>query len=231
MSTPVFRAYLLLFPLLLAVLSGSTAAAAGLDRYREFVIGASTADILAGTRATPRDLRTLHTRPSLLQELSWRPARSGPGDANASISAVHFSFLDDRLFRIVVDYSRSGTEGLSHADMTAALAAVYGPVSPLPAQPRRRDTHDNLDAVLPIAAWREGDASVTLHTSEYSGTFGLVVTSVSRDDLARKAQAAAVVMDNREAPALEAARVKAAAAAEKAADAETRTTNKAKFLP
>lgn len=230
MTTTLCRPRLLLVPLFLALLSGSTAAA-GLDRYREFALGASTADILAATLATPRDLRTLHTRPSLLQELSWRPSRSGPGEANASVSVIHFSFLDDRLFRLVVDYSRSGTEGLNQADMTAALTSVYGPVSPLPPTPRRRDAQDSLDAARPIAVWREGDASVVLHTSEYAGTFGLAVTSVSREGLARKAQAAAVVMDDREAPALEAARLKAAAAAEKAADAATRTTNKAKFLP
>lgn len=228
MSTSVVRA---LLPFLLTVLLGSPAAAAGLDRYRDFALGASTADILTATLAVPRDLRTLHTRPALLQELSWRPSRSGPDDAHASVAAILFSFLDDRLFRIGVEYSRSGTEGLSRADMTAALTAVYGPVSPLPMAPKRRASYDSLDSESPIVAWRDGDWSVVLHTSEYSGTFGLVVTSASREGLARKAQAAAVVMDDREAPAREAARLKAAAAATRAAEAETRTTNKARFQP
>jgi len=220
-----------LVPLLLTVLTGAPAAAAGLDRYRDFALGASTGDILATTRTLPRDLTTVHSRPSLLQNLSWRPGRSGPGDPNASISAVHFSFLDDRLFRIVVDYSRSGTEGLSHADMTAALSAVYGPASAAPARAKARAGYDSLDATRAIATWRDGDASVALNASEYSGTFGLVITSVSREGLARKAQAAAVVMDDREAPVREAARLKAAADASKAADEATRTTNKATFLP
>ncbi|MGE3579198.1 MAG: hypothetical protein AB7I25_12130 [Vicinamibacterales bacterium] len=228
MNTTVIRP---LLALVLMVLLGTPAAAAGLDRYRDFALGASTADVLAATAALPRDLRTLHSRPSLLQELSWRPARGGPGDVHASISAILFSFLDDQLFRITVEYSRSGTEGLSHGDMTAALIAVYGPVSSLPAPSKQRASYDSVDTTRAIAAWREGDASVVLHTSEYSGTFGLVVTSEARESLARKAQAAAVVIDQREAPALESARLKAAAAAAKAADAATRTTNKATFQP
>jgi len=229
MRPPMFHLPLAL--LILTALAGSPAAAAGTDRYRDFALGASTAEILTATRADTRELKTLHARPSLLQEISWRPARSGPGDANASVSTIVFSFLDDRLFRIAVEYTRSGTDGLSHVDMRTALAGVYGPAHASPAQPKQRPGYDSLDATRPIATWRDGDSSVVLNTSEYSGTFGLVVTSVSREGLARKAQAAAVVMDDREAPTREAARVKAAAAASKAAEEATRTTNKARFLP
>lgn len=217
--------------LLLMLVVTSPAHAADLTRYREYTLGATTEEVLATTKATARDLKLLHSRPSLLQELPWRPARSAAKVDGDSVSGIVFSFLDNRLYRIAVDYVRSRTEGLSHADMTASLVAIYGPVSPLPAQARRRPGYDSLDAPITVAQWLQGDTAVALQTSEYSATYSLLITSTSGAALARKAQAAAVTMDEREAPLREAARAKDAAAAAKAADDKTRTTNKATFTP
>ena len=41
-----------------------------------------------------------------------------------------FSFYNDQLFRIVVDYSHDRTEGMTQADMIEALSDVYGAVLP-----------------------------------------------------------------------------------------------------
>jgi hypothetical protein len=95
----------------------------------------------------------------------------------------------------------------------------------------RESTLESLDAPAVLATWRQGDTSIALQQSVYGGTFGLVIVSVPLEALARKAQATAVTMDNREAPQREAARAKAAADAEKAAAEKTRTTNKAAFKP
>ena len=215
----------------LCLLTVITANAADFSQYRDYKLGASTADILSATKSTPRELTTLHARPSLLQELSWRPAHTMTKSGSDSIGGVVFSFLDNRLYRIAVEYARSRTEGLSRGDMTASLVAVYGPVGPLPAQPRRRPGYDSLDVPTTVALWLQGDTTIALQTSEYSATYGLVITSTSREALARKAQAASVTMDEREAPVREAARAKDAAAAAKAADDKTRSTNKATFTP
>src|SRR5690348_10974704 len=80
------------------------AAAADFATYRAFTLGTSTADVLARTGASPRDVTKLHDRPALLEELSWRlPYRIDAADRD-SVAAIVFSFVDDQLFRMAVDY-------------------------------------------------------------------------------------------------------------------------------
>jgi hypothetical protein len=168
-----------------------------------------------------------------LQELSWRP-RYVIGRTAAdreSIAAIVFSFIDNQLFRMAIDYERSRTEGLTKEDMIASLSAMYGPRSTRPAPTAPRSSFDSLDTPTVIATWHEADATLTLNQSTYSGGFGLVITSIPLEALARKAQATAVTMDAREAPAREAARAKEQADTARAAAEKTRTTNKATFKP
>jgi hypothetical protein len=115
--------------------------------------------------------------------------------------------------------------------MIASLSAIYGPRStgPLPAAPRLGV--DSIYAPTVRAVWRQGDTTIMLQQSTYGGGFGLVIMSVPLDALARKAQAAAVTMDAREAPAREAARAKEQADAARGAAEKTRTTNKGAFKP
>jgi hypothetical protein len=218
---------------LIVVSSSSPVAAADPGTYREFRLGASTADVIARADAAPRDLKTLHARPALLEELSWRPPYTSrlDSDGGDSVAGIVFSFVDDQLFKIAIDYDRSRTEGLTKEDLIASLTAVYGPRSTTAVSPRPQSALDSLDTPTVLARWRQGDTSITLQQSPYSGGFGLVILSVPLDALARKAQATAVTIDAREAPAREAARAKAQAEADKAAAEKTRTTNKAAFKP
>ena len=207
--------------------------AADLGSYREFTIGASTADVIARTGAAERDVKTLHERPALLQELSWRPRYMigrNFGDRD-SVATIVFSFIDNQLFRMAIDYERSRTEGLTKEDMITSLSAMYGPRSTQPAPTASRPTFDSLDTPTLIATWRQSDATLTLSQSAYGGGFSLTITSIALEALARKAQATAVTMDAREAPAREAARVKEQADAARAAAEKTRTTNKDRFKP
>jgi hypothetical protein len=209
-------------------------AAADPGTYREFSLGASTADVTARAGAAARDVRKLHERPALLEELSWR-ARYAIGRESAegdSVAAIVFSFVDDQLFKMVIDYDRRRTEGLTKEDLIGALTTVYGPRSTAPVPAPQRSTMDSLDTTVVIARWRQGDTSIALQQSTYGGGgFGLVILSVPLEALARKAQATAVTMDAREAPVREAARAKAQAEADKAAADKTRTTNKTTFTP
>jgi hypothetical protein len=70
-----------------------------------------------------------------------------------------------------------------------------------------------------------------LQRNRYSDSFTLVITSLSLDTIARKAQATAVVMDEREAPAREAALQKKQADDERKAEELVRTANKKVFQP
>jgi hypothetical protein len=115
--------------------------------------------------------------------------------------------------------------------MIASLSAMYGPRSTRPVPTAPRSSFDSLDTPMVIATWRQGDAALALNQSPYSGEFSLVITSTALEALARKAQATAVTMDAREAPAREAARAKEQADAARATAEKTRTTNKATFKP
>ena len=168
-----------------------------------------------------------------MEELSWRPPYvSGQDSADRdSVAGIVFSFVDDQLFRISINYDRSRTEGLTKEDLIASLTTVYGPRSTALPSPRPPSATDSLDTPLVLARWLQGDTSIALQHSQYSGGFGLMIVSVRLEALARKALATAVTMDAREAPAREAARVKAEADAEKAAADKVRTANKATFKP
>lgn len=214
------------------LLASSPVAAADLGSYRDFTIGASTADVIALTGAAERDMKTVHQRPALLQELSWRPRyASGRNSADRdSVAAIVFSFIDNQLFRMAIDYDRTRTEGLTKEDMITSLSAMYGPRSTQPAI-TPRPAFDSLDTPTVFATWRQGDVILTLNQSTYGGGFSLVIISVPLEAAARKAQATAVTMDAREAPARDAARAKELADAARVAAEKTRTTNKDTFKP
>jgi len=82
-----------------------------------------------------------------------------------------------------------------------------------------------------IAEWRHADTTVVLQRKHYNDAFFLVVTSLPLDIIARHAHETALAMDQREAPAREAALLKKRADAEKAAAETTRSTNKKAFRP
>jgi hypothetical protein len=215
------------------LLSSWPVAAADLGAYRDFRLGASTADVVARAGSPERDVKKLYQQPALLEELSWRPSYTSSRESadRDSVAAIVFSFVDNQLFRMAIDYDRGRTEGLTKEDMITSLSAIYGPRSTGPAPVASRPAFDSLDAATVLARWRQGDTTVTLHQSMYGGRFSLVITSVPLEALARKAHATAVTMDAREAPAREAARVRAQAVAAQAAAEKTRTTNKAAFRP
>lgn len=217
----------------LTLVASAPAVAADLDVYREFKLGTSTAEVASRAKTTDRDMRTLHDRPSLLQEISWRPPYTlgKSGSERDSVRSIVFGFVDDQLFRMVVDYDTSRTEGLTKDDVIASLTTIYGPRSTQPIRAARGAGSESLQVGIVIAEWRQDDTVVALQQSAYTGGFGLVVTSVALELKARQALASAIAISNREAPAREAARVKDEAAAAKTAAEKTRTTNKGTFQP
>lgn len=208
-----------------------TASAAELTRYREFELGTSLAAVTAVTLTAERDLKTLHSRPALLQEVVWQPryTTGAPVADRSSIDRMVFSFVDNQLFKMTVAYERGRTTGLTNADMIAALTELYGaPASPSVSS---RGAADASDAAAVIAEWRQGDVQMALQRTRYNESFSLVITSLSLNAIADKAQATALVMDAREAPARDAALAKKRADELRQAEEQTRTTNKKVFHP
>lgn len=213
------------------VLASWPAAGADLHTYHGFALGMSTADVVAHAGAKDADVKTLHEQPSLLQELSWRRPYQSEPTADDSIDAIVFNFVDGRLFKMTVSYETDRTQGLTKEDVIESLAAIYGPRSTVPVRAARRSEFESIDTPIALAAWSDADSTITLNQSPFSQTYGLVITSTTREALARKALAVATSRAAREAPAREAARAKADAEAERAAATKTRATNRAGFQP
>jgi len=212
------------------VLAVSTVSSAELTRYREFELGASLAAVTAVTQTQQRDLKTIHSRPAVLQQLEWRPRyMSGtPVPGRDSIDRLLFDFVNDQLFKMSVVYAQDRTNGLTNEDMVESLSGVYGP----PSSPRTpRSSTGTQDAPAIVAEWRQADASLVLQRQQYSNAFVLVVTSLSLDAVARTAEATALVLDEREAPQREAALAKKRADDERQAEAVARSANKKVFQP
>lgn len=216
---------------IVAVVAACTVAAAEFSKYREFDLGSSVAAVVAVTKTADRDLKTIHSRPALLQDVVWQPRymSGAPVADRSSINEIAFNFVDDRLFRMTVTYDRSRTNGLTNADMIAALTDVYGPASNPTTPPRARDEDERLVTVL--AQWQQADTHLVLQRIDYNDSFSLVITSLPLEAIARKARTTAVVLEAREAPAREAAVAKKRAEDQRAAEEQARTANKKVFKP
>jgi hypothetical protein len=216
----------------IAALSGSLVTAQDRTGYREYRLGSDLASIAKQTAVAPSAVTTLHQRPAILQELEWRPPYFLKDSTRQTdpVGKIVFSFLNDRLFRMVVDYDTLRTEGLTNADVIAALVATYGP--PATSLPRRQASSDFAATPdTPIAHWVDADSSVTLFKVAYPTAFRLTVVSPKDEALARTAIAESKRLDLREAPQREAARQKKEAAEAGAALDKTRLANKAGFKP
>jgi hypothetical protein len=217
----------------LAILAGQAVSAQDTFRYRQFQMGSDLASIakLTGTPATAA--KSIHTRPVVMNDLEWRP-RNYSGSASPQTDPVDvmlFRFYDDQLFKVIVDYDRRRTEGMTAADMIEAISATYGPISQVPSRQFGTPTVQYGFPDTPLAVWGNADYSVTLLRVAYPAAFRLVVASTRLDDLARIASVAAVRLDVAEAPQREREREKRAADVSAAAQEKSKTENKAQFKP
>ena len=217
------------------LLCGTASSAQDLGRYREFELGSDVAVVSTVTSTAASDLKVIHHRPAVIQELTWRPrygARRAASPDTESVEQVVFGFHDGRLFRVTVDYDREQTKGLIDADMVEAISAVYGPQVKPSVSRRQQAPPVYDDPGTPIAQWGNADNSVMLYRlSSYATSFRLIVTAEPIAALARTAAARALVLDAREAPQRETAREKKEAEDRGAAEEKARSTNKATFRP
>src|SRR5713226_10741096 len=89
-----------------------------LSRYREFQFGMNLLAVAKQADMKPSEARMIHQRPAVIQELEWRPPRSlGSSPQADPVSEVLFSFYNGELFRMVVNYDRYRTEGLTDEDV------------------------------------------------------------------------------------------------------------------
>jgi hypothetical protein len=204
-------------------------------QYRNFELGVNVAAVSVLTGVATSEAKTIHERPAVLQDLEWRPSRwttSAVLPSTDPVQQIAFSFYNDRLFRIVVDYDRDRTEGMTDADMVEAMSAVYGVTALRAAGPARVASRIETESGSPVARWGDAGHTVVLYrTSSYRGGFRLIVKDSSLDDLARKATIQAMRLDDQEAPRREVARLKKEQDDGRAAAEKARLANKKVFRP
>ena len=204
--------------------------------YREFALGSPVARVLAQVHSTVADVALLHERPALLQELRWRAPYFATGPSSAPIDPVQqilFSFFDNQLFRITIDYDPLRTEGMTDADVVAALSERYG-MPLLPSDPTQTSvalSAVSLNSSTAVARWSDGDIGVVLSRIRFNSGFQVVVRSERLSGLARVADAEAIQAEAAAAPALELARKQRAADDARMAKEKARASNSAAFRP
>ena len=207
------------------------AAASTLAEYRGVTLGQSVPVVVAALRAQAADVKVISDRPSLVQELTWRPDRflSGQIAAPDSLGEMILTFHENRLVRIVATYDRERTAGMTEADFQEVMSAAYGPsallsnaawANPQPAPQRKA-----------IGRWEDRDTLVILWSERYPERTGLVISALPGDALMQVAMAAGRRAEADEAPAREAALRVSNAAALKARNEKIRLENKAAFKP
>ena len=202
-------------------------------QYREFQLGSNLASIAKLTGTPASGAKVIHARPADMKDFEYRPRyySSTATPHTDPVDIMLFRFYDDQLFKVIVDYDRRRTEGMSPADMIEAIAATYGPVSQVPSRQLGTPTVQYAFPDTPLAVWGNADYSVTLLRVAYPASFRLVVALTRLDDLARAASVAALKLDAAEAPQRELDRQKRDAAVTAAAQQKAKTENKAGFRP
>jgi hypothetical protein len=140
---------------------------------------------------------------------------------------IAFSFYNDQLFRVLIDYDHALTDGMTEADMVEAISTMYG----APAKPLLTAVRAPLAGIEQESGTRDTEYTAVLHTSPFVSRFRLIVTSIQLNALARTAEAQAVRLDERDAPQRERARQQQEADAERAPKEKTRLANKAASRP
>src|SRR5713101_8901643 len=101
-----------------------------LSKYRHFTIGMSMTRVLERIGQKMADVKLIHGRPALVQELNWWPPNlPGISYQSDTVEQILFSFYNGELYKISVTYDRTSTEGLTEEDMVKSISAKYGPVT------------------------------------------------------------------------------------------------------
>jgi hypothetical protein len=199
----------LIICLVVLLLTAPLLRAQDLSKYRHFTLGMNLTNLLERTEQKMTDVKTIHGRPALIQELTWWPPNvSGTSLRSDSVEQIFFSFYNGELFKISVTYDRTATEGLTEADMVKAISAKYGPAT-IAAPEIESAMNYRYDAKQkPVASWEDAQYSFSLARSSFNDVLGLVVFSKRANAQAELAIAGAVKLDEQEGPKRETERQK-----------------------
>ena len=199
-----------------------------LSKYRHFTLGMSLTRVLERTDQKMADVKVIHGRPALVQELTWWPPNlPGTSFQSDTVEQILFSFYNGELYKIFVTYDRTSTEGLTAEDMVKSISAKYGPATSVKPEVDSA-TNERYDMKQkPVATWEDSQYSFNLIRSSFSGSFELLIYSKRLNAEAEVALAEAVKLEKQEEPQREAERQK-----KQTGDLEaTRQKNQKSFRP
>jgi hypothetical protein len=204
-----------------------------LSRYREFQLGMNLLAVAKQIDARPSEVKVIHQRPAVIQELEWRPRLALVSSREAdSVNEVLFTFYNGELFRMVVSYDQQRTEGLTDQDMIEAISATYG----IATQPAAKiilfsSSYIYNDSEKVMARWEDSQSSLNLFRSSNQPSFGMLVLSKRVDALAQEAIREAIQLDEQEAPQRDIERQRKESEEIRAVQEKARPANKADFRP
>lgn len=226
--------------ILMAVVMASASQAQDLSRYREFQFEMSLSMVAKQAHLKPTEAIVLHQRPAVIQELAWQALDYTQASSRSeSVKGIVFSFYNGKLARIVVNYDRERTEGMTSEDMIEAISEKYGTPSKPAAEitlfstyifSDGEKTYSNQSEKV-IARWEDSEHSFNLYQSSIQSTFGLVAFSKRLDAQAEAASVEAIRLDQQEAPQREIENQKKKVDETLVRQKKARRANKAPFRP
>jgi len=180
-----------------------------LSKYRHFTLGMSLTGVLERTDQKMADVKVIHSRPALIQEVTWWPPNLPGASFKAdTVEEILFSFYNGELYKISLTYDRASTEGLTALDMMNAISANYGQATNVvpDVDSAKIDSYEVKQKL--VATWEDSQYSFNLVRSTFTDGFGLVIYSKRANAEAELAIAEAVKLDKQEGPQREAERQK-----------------------
>lgn len=216
--------------LALGAMCAPEAVGADLSRYRDFRLGSDLATIAKQAGRSVSDATVTHSRPALIQTLTWGPQPLGSSSKAESVQEVVFTFYDGALAAITINYDRYETEGLTGDDMVEAISAQYGASAKAPPSAKAAESGFG-DEAVGVAMWEDPEHRFELARLSYGPRYRLTGVLKSLEGPVQAAVLEGKRLDNQEAPQREAARVAAEETAVRARMDKARLANKAKFRP
>lgn len=204
-----------------------------LSSYREFKLGMNLLAVAKQADVKPSEAKVIYQRPAVIQELEWRPQSSYSSSVQGDpVKEVQFSFYNGELYRIVVNYDRDRTEGLTDEDLIESISAKYGtPTTPVAKIISSSPSQVYSESEKVLARWEDSQYSFNLFRFSYWSTPGMLVFSKRLDALAQVAIVQAIRLNELEAPQREIERQKQQDEEKRAAEQKARPVNKANFRP
>jgi hypothetical protein len=222
-------------PLVIAVgliFGGQLAFAQDMSRYRAYALESSLDSVVAASGARAADAKTLHERPAAIQQLEWRAPYADSRNTLADpVREISFTFYNDALYQVIVNYDRDRTEGLTNSDIVESLSAAYGAPTLASTKTRTSPPAEASPDHIVLARWENAGSLLTLLRGAYTPEVQLILISKPLSTRARSAVREAIRLDAIDAPRREAEQRKKDPGDASAARDKTRIANKAAFRP